>query len=65
MRECKTCGIVLEGVGRYRGSSRHERKCQLSTPAERAHYKRVGHWPKKGQRVKPLPPEVPEAPPVV
>ena len=65
MRECKTCGIVLEGTSRYRGSSRHEKKCKSATPAERAHFKRLGHWPKPGQTVKPLPPEVPEAPPVI
>ena len=65
MRECETCGIVLVGPNRYRGSSRHERKCKHATPEERSHFKRLGHWPKKGQRVKPLPPEVPEAPPVI
>ena len=64
MRECKTCGIVLYGPSGYRGNKRHEKRCARATPAERAHYKRLGHWPKPGQTVRPLPAEVPEPPPV-
>lgn len=63
MRECKTCGTVLDGAGRYRGHNRHERRCRKATPAERAHYKRGGRWPRAGEKVRPLPPEVPEPPP--
>lgn len=63
MRECKTCGIIIDPLGRPRGSMLHEDRCSRSTPEERAHYKRIGHWPKVGQRLRPLPPELPEPPP--
>ena len=64
MRECSTCGVILGTINKLKGFTRHENKCQLASPEARAHFKRVGHWSKKGQKAKPLPPEVPEAPPV-
>ena len=63
MRLCKTCGMVLS-ITRYKGSNKHIKKCAAATPEERAHFKRLGHWPKPGQTVKPLPAEVPEPPPM-
>ena len=65
MRECNTCGTILDGGGKFRGHGRHERRCARATPEERAHYKRIGQWPKAGQTLRPLPPEVSEAPPAV
>ena len=69
MRECKTCGTILDGLNSFGGTSRHDKRCRRSTPAERAEYKRTGLWPRKGWKPRKaqhaqLPPEVPEAPPL-
>ena len=47
MRPCKTCGQILDPLGSPRGSKNHERACSKASEAERAHYKRSGHWPKR------------------
>ena len=47
MRPCKTCGQILDPLGSPRGSKNHERACSKASEAERTHYKRSGHWPKR------------------
>ncbi len=62
MRECKTCGFIMD-ASRYSNAVKHIKRCSHSSPSERKYFKRMGNWPKKVQ-LKPLPPEVPEAPPL-
>lgn len=47
MFECPTCGIVLDGSCRFRGSSKHVRKCKAASDKDRAYFKAKLHWPKK------------------
>ena len=51
MRTCKTCGTVLDTAAKFRGASRHEKRCKNATPEERKKFKEIGHWP-RGKRFK-------------
>ena len=46
--ECPHCGHIL-GVITPRYRKRHTGRCSKSHPAERKYFKRMGHFPKKGQ----------------
>ena len=50
MSECPTCGLIMAYPLGNRWSKKHTNKCKDATPEQRAHFKRLGHWPAKRRR---------------